>query len=48
MTPDGMTRFHGTNERTSLENLEISVRCFYQLIRNFHDLQNQNRTQASR
>ncbi|MDH5805202.1 MAG: M20/M25/M40 family metallo-hydrolase, partial [Gemmatimonadota bacterium] len=38
MTPDGMTRFHGTNERMSLENLEISVRYFYQLITNMQEL----------
>ena len=34
MGEDDFERFHGTNERLSIENFTTSVRFFYQLIRN--------------
>ena len=34
MGEDDLGRFHGTNERVSVDNLALSIRYFYQLIRN--------------
>ena len=36
--PDVLSRVHGTNERVSVESLEIAVRYFIQLIRNTDQL----------
>jgi carboxypeptidase PM20D1 len=36
--PDALSMLHGTNERVSLENLELAVRYFTQLIRNTDQL----------
>jgi carboxypeptidase PM20D1 len=35
---EDLERVHGTNERLSLENLDLNVTYFYQLLRNAHDL----------
>ena len=35
---EDLKRIHGTNERLSLDNLELNVKYFYQLLRNAEDL----------